>query len=43
MVKASASFCPGIGPKILKKTATASDRVVGGSAGIQIEDFPNKN
>jgi hypothetical protein len=43
MVKASSRHCPGIGPKVLKKTASASDRRVGGSAGIQIEDFLNKN
>jgi hypothetical protein len=42
MVKILSRYCPGIGPKALKKTAKTSDRIVGILADIQIEDFLKK-
>jgi hypothetical protein len=41
MVKGLSRYCPGIGPKVLKKTAKTSDRVVCVPADIQIENFLN--
>jgi hypothetical protein len=39
MVKAISRHYPEIGPKVLKKTAKASDRIVGVPADIQTRTF----